>query len=211
MRISSIFSYVALALAGAAEAKTHRTASVVVHNNTPNNLLSVSLVHKYSDNYKNQQQWPVIHPGGDGEGLLTVDYNTGALTTGRDWWLLTWYSEDLKTQYYTDPTNFRGVFDALDKVAPSAIQAVIGGAVALITSESGPVAAAAAAAAVALAKETTSRLFNSEGTAGFKQHILRAEDANRITSITVNGDGSVVFRSNSGTSKTVYSSKASNL
>ncbi|CEJ93599.1 hypothetical protein VHEMI09177 [[Torrubiella] hemipterigena] len=211
MKFTAALSAIALALATTCEAVTHRQAQVTVQNNTPNNILSISLVHKYSDNYKNEMQWPILHPGDGSWPLLTADYNTGITTTGRDWWLLTWYSEDLKTQYYTDPNNFRGVFDALDKVAPDAIQAVIGSAAALITSETGPVAAAAAAAAVALAKETTKYMFNSEGTDGFKQHILRSEDANAITNIIINGDGTVTFQSRSGTSSTVYTAKATKL
>lgn len=207
MKFTSALSAIVLALASTCEAVTHRHAQVQVQNNTPRNVVAVSLVHKYSNNYKNDKQWPIIHPYSNSEDTLTVDYNTGFTTTGRDWWLLTWYSQDLQTQYFTNPSNFREIFDALDKVAPTAIQAAAGSVAALITSETGPGAAVAAAAATALAKETTDRLFNSEGTAGFKQHILRSEDANIVTSITINDNGTVTFRSKSGTSTTVYTSK----
>lgn len=212
MKFTAALSAIVLALATTCEAVTHRQAKVTVQNKTPDNILSISLVHKYSDNYKNQMQWPILHPGDSSRPFLTADYNTGFATTGRDWWLLTWYSEDLKTQYYTDPINFRGVLDALEKVAPEAVQAVSGSAAALLTSEAGPVAATlAATAAVALAKETTKYLFNSEATEGFKQHILRPEDANAITHIVINDDGTVTFQSRSGTSSTGYTAKATKL
>lgn len=210
MKLSAPFGFIFLALTMGCDAE-RRTAQVSVENNTNDDLLSVSLIHKYSDDYNNDKPYSIIPSHQSGDGYLTVEYNTGPLTTGRDWWLLTWYSQDLKRQYYTHPNNFRGVFDALDKVAPSIIQAAVGSAVALVTSESGPVAAGAAAVAVALAKETTDQIFNSESTDGFKQHILRKEDQNAVTRIVINEDGTVDFYSRSGTSTTVYTSKASRL
>lgn len=212
MRISGFFSILTLALATTCEA-TKRYARVSVENASDNHLLSVSLVHKYSDNYKNQRQWAVIHPHSSSPDYLDVEYNTGFGTTGRDWWLLTWYSEDLQTQYYTNPNNFRGVFDALDKVAPSMIEAVIDYAASLIDSDPNSVVGEAVNAAVELAKETTQQLFNTEATEGFKQHILRTEDSNAVTRIIINGEGegTVTFVSRSGSSSTVYASKRSNI
>lgn len=210
MRISAIFNCALLALAATVEA-TKRTATVSVQNSTPHNLMSVSLIHKYSDNYKHARQWPIIRPHQASSDNLRVEYNTGFGTTGKDWWMLSWYSQDMKTQYYTNPNNFRGLFDALDKVAPSVIQAAVKVVGTVIAGDSGPNGERAVETVAAVARDTTSRLFNTETTKGFKQHILRSEDSNAVTRIIINNDGTVSFFSRSGTSKTVYANKRTNI
>lgn len=187
---------------------TKRSALVSVRNNTDTPLVGVSVVHKYSDNYKHEHQWGIIPPGELPEDKLTVEYNTGAFTTGRDWWVVTWFSPDMKTLYYSDPNNFRGIIDGLENLGPDVIAAVAGAIAGLAGSLSGPGAVAAAAGAAAAAKVVTTGLFNSEGTDGFKQHILREEDEDSVTEIVVNGDRSITFKSNSGNSDTVTSEKS---
>jgi hypothetical protein len=54
-------------------------------------LTALSLIHKYSDNYKNKKDWASL-PNGQTSDELWVEYNTGAFTTGRDWWKVTWFS-----------------------------------------------------------------------------------------------------------------------
>lgn len=186
---------------------TKRSAQVSVRNDTDTPLIGVSVVHKYSDNYKEDYQWGIIPPGEIPGDHLTVEYNTGAFTTGRDWWVITWFSEDLQTLYYSDPNNFRDIIDALENLAPDTIAAVAGAIAGLGGSWTGPGAVAAAAGAAALAKGTTTALFNSESTDGFKQHILREEDEDALTEIVINADRTITFRSNSGNSDTVSSSK----
>lgn len=186
---------------------TKRTAYAAVRNNTSEPLVGVSVVHKYSDNFKNQQQWGIIQPGEITADSLTVEYNTGEFTTGRDWWVITWYSKDMKTLYYSNPNNFRNIIDALESVAPDAIAAAAGATAGLSTSLTGPGAVAAATATAVAAKATTAGLFNSEGTAGFKQHILRAEDEWQVTEIVINADRTITFKSKSGNSDTVSASK----
>jgi hypothetical protein len=186
---------------------TRRTAFASVRNNTSGPLVAVSVVHKYSDNYKHQHQWGIIQPGDIPSDSMEVEYNTGAFTTGRDWWIVTWYSADMNTLYYSNPNNFRDIIDKLEGVAPDAISAAAGAIAGLSTSLTGPGAVAAAAAAAVAAKATTSALFNSESTAGFKQHILRAEDEGVLTEIVINADRTITFKSRSGNSDTVSASK----
>ncbi|PKS05649.1 hypothetical protein jhhlp_008168 [Lomentospora prolificans] len=76
---------------------TKRTAKVVIRNNTSNPIAAVGVAHKYSDDYKNSGSWGIVQPGEVTEETMEVEYNTGFLTTGRDWWLVTWYSMDMKT------------------------------------------------------------------------------------------------------------------
>lgn len=66
---------------------THRKANVRIENKTGQRLLSISVAHKYSDNYKGTHNWEgpininaITSPDND----MVVDYNTGILTTGRD-------------------------------------------------------------------------------------------------------------------------------
>ncbi len=78
--------------------------------------------------------------------------------------------------YYTSPDNFRAEIDALEKIA----------------SELGSNSV----------KVVTHRVFNSEGTAGFKQHMLEADDDGRTVEIVIKEDNHVEIRSPSGTSST---------
>ena len=188
-------------------AKEKRTAHVTVCNNTSYPLVGVSVVHKYSNVYKNQHQWGVIHPSETPSDYMEVEYNTGFLTTGLDWWLVSWFSTDMRTLYYSDPTNFRGLLDTMESYAPDAIAAAAGAVVGLSSSLTGPGAVGAAMAAAVAAKATTSALFNDESTAGFKEHLLRDEDANAVTVIVINPDLTITFNSPSGVSNTVSSSK----
>lgn len=186
---------------------TKRTALATIRNNTSEPLVGVSVIHKYSDDYKHDKQWGVIQPGELASETMEVEYNTGAFTTGRDWWIVTWYSPDMSTLHYSDPNNFRGILDSLESVAPDMIAAAAGAIAALPAGISGPGAVGAAVAAAAAAKSTTEGLFNSEGTDGFKQHILREEDEGAVTEIVINEGGDITFKSNSGDSDTVSSTK----
>lgn len=188
---------------------TKRSAYVTVRNNTSDQLLAVGVVHKYSDDYKHRGEWAAVQPGAAASPKLTVEYNTGAFTTGRDWWFVTWYSPDMKTIYYSDPKNFQGALNFLENIAPTAISMAASAVAGIATSESGPGAVAVATAIADAAKATTDPLFNSENTSGFKQHILRSDDENQVTEVVINSDRSITFKSKSGNSNTGSSSKAS--
>ncbi|KJZ74307.1 hypothetical protein HIM_06313 [Hirsutella minnesotensis 3608] len=152
-------------------AKTRRTALVRVHNKTPYTITEVEVQHKYSNNYKNRHSWESI-PSGQKSVTFEVEYNTGAFTTGRDWWFVSWLDQNQKTFAFSNPKNFRRIFDAFDNFAG--------------------------------ARGGRDSLFNSESTSGFKQHILRKEDANEVTEIIISqGDtDNIVFASRSGKSTT---------
>lgn len=213
MKIFNLTSVIATAaaflLSSPTVSATKRYAYVKVRNNTNKPMLAVGVVHKYSDNYKQHHEWPIIQPGELSSDQMTVTYNTGFLTTGKDWWYISWYSEDMETLYYSDPNNLRSVVDALENIAPDVISKAAEAAAGLVTApESGPGAVVAAKAASAAAAATTKYMFNSESTAGFKQHILREDDQiKRVTEIIINADHSITFKSHSGTSKTVSSHK----
>jgi hypothetical protein len=75
----------------------------------------------------------------------------------------------------------------------------------------GPGAIAAATAAAVAAKAVTTAAFNDESTDGFKQHILREEDEGSLLEIVINDDATILIKSPSGESETVYSTKAAPL
>lgn len=183
-------------------AVTKCTARVTVSNNTSDSLLGVSVIHKYSSVYRSQHLWHVIPPGETPSDDMEVDYNTGFLTTGLDWWYVSWFSTDMKTIYYSNPKNLSGLLDIVDCSAPYLIAAA---AAAVAGGETDSPAAVAAVAAAALA--TTSVLFNNDKVAGYKEHLLRDEDANALTVIVINPDLTITFKSPSGDSKSDSSSE----
>ncbi|KAF2470710.1 uncharacterized protein BDR25DRAFT_303728 [Lindgomyces ingoldianus] len=188
---------------------TKRTALVKIQNNTPYPISGVGVSHKYSDVYKNQYDWSIIPPGTLSTEAMTVEYNTGAFTTGRDWWMVTYHSEQASSvrpnelkMWYSDPENFRSIIDFLEKAAPALIKTAINAA-----KGSNPQLLPAAKAAQIASKVMCKLMFNNESTAGFKQHILRSEDEGRVTTIVINADNTITFKSKSGNSNTVTSTK----
>ncbi|KAI0081036.1 hypothetical protein K474DRAFT_1657232 [Panus rudis PR-1116 ss-1] len=180
---------------------TKRRAWVKVRNETGKPMLGISLIHKYSNVYKEEKQYETLDVGATTNDPLGVDYNTGFLTTGRDWWFISWFHPDMKYIWFGSPNNMRGFFDFADNLLPEAIAGAAGGVAGLGTSATGPGAAVAGAAAAGAAKLVTSALFNSESTEGFKQHILTEEDEGELMEIIVHLS-EVEFRSKSGTSTT---------
>jgi hypothetical protein len=92
---------------------THQKAEVQIVNHTGHNWLSVSLVHKYSDKYKNKEVWENI-PIGASTPPAIVDYNTGVTETGLDWWFVSWVTDEGNT-YVTNPHNFGKARDFLER------------------------------------------------------------------------------------------------
>ncbi|RDA91844.1 hypothetical protein CP533_3668 [Ophiocordyceps camponoti-saundersi (nom. inval.)] len=225
MRLSLIILHLLSALGAAAvptelqprwTGTTRRTTRVTIVNRSPTAITSVSLKHKYSSVYKDSHEWARIETGSSARDWMTVSYNTGPLTTGQDWWLLTFYDDGGGTLYATAPNNFRAVFDALESVAGVLALAASGAAASLaVAGASGPAAAVAAGglvavgkfsaplAAIGLAKFTADRILSSEPTDGFKQHTLREEDEWRPVYVIVHPDYTVTIRSNSDESDTV--------
>ena len=68
---------------------TKHTATVVVRNETGGDVVTIHVGHKYSDNFKNQKDFACVLKNDEttpSSNKLTVEYNTGFGTTGRDWW-----------------------------------------------------------------------------------------------------------------------------
>ncbi|MGW1678495.1 hypothetical protein [Saccharopolyspora shandongensis] len=185
-----------------------RTANVAVQNETGKILAKVAIVHKYSDNYKNDHTWTEVNPGETTAADMVVNYHTGTLTTGRDWWQLTIVDEEGGV-YISDPQNFRDVFDFLEKglgdILPK-LEKAFHKAAQNPSSDAKKRAYAAAGEAVAMAVEL---MLNHAETAGFKQHILRDEDAGHTTTFTIRrlpsegtDSDALLISSNSGDSET---------
>ncbi|RMZ68373.1 Transmembrane amino acid transporter family [Pyrenophora seminiperda CCB06] len=189
---------------------TKRSAKIQVKNNTPYDISGVGLAHMYSDVYSGTKTWETIPAGGTSDAL-TVHYNTGFLTTGRDWWAISWHNaneaiaHDSMSQCYSNPNNFRDFMDFLESVGPNAI-AVALEAVGIAQPELEKVAEVAGIAADTLCK----LMLNSAKTDGFKQHILR-EDEGVVTTIQINGDKTINFLSVSGRSDTVWDVRTQDL
>ncbi len=112
----------------------------------------------------------------------------------------------MRTLYYTSPDNFRGLIDGAEKVGPLVVPVTAGAIAGLIASPTG-LGLAAGLAVTTAAGATCAAVFNSEGTDGFKQHMLTSDDEGRETEIVIKENNMVEFRSNSGTSTTGYASK----
>lgn len=175
---------------------SHKQAKVVLVNKTSGDLLSVGIVHKYSNDYKEKQDWAAIKKG-EKTSSFTVNYTTGLLTTGQDWWAISWIDTKGK-MYITDPKNIRGFVDFLETVTgPFAKLAATLSGVAITDPEP---FSKAAAAALAITSAATAVLTNKESTKGFKSFILRPEDAGSTIKITIRDSG-VDYHAKSGDDK----------
>jgi len=186
----------------------HRTANVRVQNNTGMKLASVEVIHKYSSNYKERKAWKDIPSDQATPANFVVNYNTGALCTGYDWWKIMWQFEGENIFHFTDPANFREVFDVIENVAVDLIGPVATILATKVTPKTKlkPVDAALPLLVGKLLVLVAKELLNNEKTAGFKGHLLCADDANEVTTITINKD-EVEFESPSGVSKTNSSAR----
>ncbi|KAJ7518553.1 hypothetical protein O6H91_21G073900 [Diphasiastrum complanatum] len=212
-----LLSVLCVSLVASAHAKDHRKARVRITNNSGRKIQadSIYVSHKYSDDYKNQLSFSKGLQQGqtdDGDSNQVVDYTTGFLTTGRDWWYITWVFSDTKAIYQTDPNNFRCAIDILEGAGPAALSAaaaaIAGVAACGLPPVAGCAASTSAAAGAAVAAGAISKaLLNSEKTCGFKQFILRSEDAITTAAwvtITIHPDNKLIFSAPSGDATTMY-------
>lgn len=190
---------------------TKRSARAQIHNNTPHNISGVGLNHMYSDVYNETKTWEIITANGYSD-TLTVYYNTDFLTTGKDWWSVSWHNNlDLigpnsMSLYYSNPANFRAFFDFLESAAPTLI-----GTALKVAKLARPELAPMTKVANVVSKALCSAMLNTAETDGYKQHILREEDEGQITLIRINNDGTINIISRSGRSNTVYSKRVQKL
>ena len=75
---------------------TLRSAKARIINRTGAKIKSLSLVHRYSDVYRNARLFSDIDRNIPTNSYLTVQYRTGFLCYGTDWWWLTWTDSNNK-------------------------------------------------------------------------------------------------------------------
>lgn len=224
-----LFSVFQLSL-GLALETVRKTASVKIRNNSQKPIEGVSVVHKYSSVYVDEHTFKAIQPGATSNEELTVEYNIGLLTTGRDWWKVSWVSDNTTVLTYTNPNNFRSSIDWFERTTSEILPFtgwILGGTVGgkhkgkgkatgAATAKAGSKTAASPSAKGAfvggiggflVGKSITNAVANQESTEGFKQHTLRESDSDTVTTIIIENNGTVTFESISGTSTTVTSSR----
>jgi hypothetical protein len=162
----------------AAQAKTVRTANVIVENARGCNIDFVTVAHMYSDNYKEAQSWRNIPNGQSTSTGMSVTYHTGLGTTGTDWWRVMFRCRGSKTIYVTNPQNFRSIIDGAEKLGPAVLTyAGASGGGAAGTFFGGPGGGVVGGKIGGVAGQMLgSALFNGTSTAGFKMHTLRGGD-----------------------------------
>ncbi|TNE68865.1 hypothetical protein EP331_14715 [bacterium] len=194
-------------------AQKNRNAFIQVKNSSNSTIYNVIVIHKYSDISKEKKTWiGELKPGQSTPADFKVRYQTGFGRTGADWWIVTWTEardENSVTQYTTDPQNFRGIIDQLEKGAKKGIPiatTVIG----VASVGLGPVAGLAVAGGSIVANEIADKTLGNGGTAGFKKHTLKEEDKKLTTVINITKKRNVSFKSKSGKSTTETKSKVIN-
>ncbi|WP_222419565.1 hypothetical protein, partial [Xenorhabdus innexi] len=98
---------------------TPQEAKINICNDSDNEILSIDVVHKYSDikEYKTNYSVEGEYQTGMCTAPMDVKYNTGFGTTGVDWWMVTWVTAD-GTVYITCPNNYRDIIDVLSVNGP---------------------------------------------------------------------------------------------
>ena len=99
------------------QGQTIRSAVVSVRIAMERHLKSMTITHKYSNNYQDVYSWQIIDPGIRTPFDMRVNNNTGAITTGKDWWIVIWtYEKDASSMYlfYTYPNNFQSFIDGVE-------------------------------------------------------------------------------------------------
>lgn len=65
---------------------TTRKAEVRLRNESSRNFVAVGVAHKYSNLFRHEMEWSAVAANTSAQETFTVEFNTGFLTTGRDWW-----------------------------------------------------------------------------------------------------------------------------
>ncbi|SCX05321.1 hypothetical protein [Agrobacterium rosae] len=183
---------------------TKKFTTVRIKNETGVKLASVGIVHKYSDEYNQQKEWLNVPNGTSPDEKLIVEYNTGFLTTGRDWWKIVAMTEDGRI-FQSAPNNFRGFIDDVENVlnecgwdivklaADITIKTEVGGIVAI---------------PIGVVTAILTGLSNSASTAGFKQFFLENKDVDHGVEIILKAN-EVEFKAIESTATTPFVSVAS--
>lgn len=163
---------------------THRTARVCVENHCKQSLESGFVLHKYSSYYKEALSFGKVEPGARSPEF-TVSYDTGRGTTGVDWFDvgLSTYGRD----FVINPENGCEYFDFL-KESGLTYGAAVAGIIA--AAYAGP---DAGGVIKVVAQRAIDLLLNQAGTDGFKCHVLRDGDEDKLTIIKIFNDMRVEF------------------
>ncbi|ASW04759.1 hypothetical protein [Rhizobium sp. 11515TR] len=153
---------------------TKQITTVAIRNETGINFASIGVIHKYSDKYKQDKEWLNVANGAAPSDKLLVQYHTGFLTTGRDWWKILAYAEDGRI-FQTSPANFRGVWDVAEKGLNKFGWAILTASAKAAGASGGVLAPLAGGVSVVTALLMV--MSNSESTEGFKQFFLEEKDA----------------------------------
>ena len=181
---------------------THRQAKVRVVNESGQRIEpnSIVIAHKYSDVYKNELKFPNgldVGSTDDAGGSMIVDYHTGFLTTGVDWWLVSWVTADDAKIHMTTPQNLTDILDWIQENLTDAIAeaTTIGGGIL------GPPGAVVTAAAVGL---FMNKVMNTEKVSNFKMFMLQSEDEGAWVTIRIKNDNVLTFEAPSGNAETQH-------
>lgn len=158
---------------------TERMGKVTVVNETGEPIDSLTVMHKYSNLYRDTHTWTNIASGVT-TASMNVSYNTGPFTTGKDWWIVSWVNANGTN--VTSPNNFRQYIDPFEKALANADTNQLDNYLKSIQ-----VTVPSEVVGSIVYKVLASMLFNTEPTVGYKQHILRADDAdtNCVTKILI--------------------------
>ncbi|KNG89157.1 hypothetical protein ANOM_002982 [Aspergillus nomiae NRRL 13137] len=172
----------------------HRTAMALVRNDTSQPIYAVGLVHKYSDQHQNSDEWGIIQSGKTSTELQDE-------------------STLKKTFHYSDSENFCKAFDTIEGVDPALwlTLAASVGSIASTAAGNGPFNKTAAGVAALAARPLTAGFLAPTTTVGFKQPILREEDDSADIEIIIHEDTTITIKSPSGVSQTVSTKKAIDL
>lgn len=195
----------ALSLSSAAQAKTTRTTTVKVENHTGKTVDYVAVVHKYSDNFKENKTWSNIGNGRTTRGTMKIRYNTGFGTSGQDWWHVVYKLKGENFLRYVNPRNGRSVIDSIERFSKRNAN--------WAANELGKVPTKTLKSTIAkklaqvVIKESAKHLLNNSSTKGFKKHLLRAKDQSAGLTIKLFRNKTVGFYSKTGKSTTGTSVK----
>jgi hypothetical protein len=95
---------------------THRLAKARIINRTGVKIKFLNLVHQYGDIYTNARIFSNIESNSSTSSYLYVDYHTGFLCYGTDWWWLAW-ADSNNQLHIIDPKSNLCFFDGQKPLA----------------------------------------------------------------------------------------------
>lgn len=171
-----------------------QTAWISFINFTNELILSMFTIHKYSNVFYDEFKSSEMRQPNSTIGTMQCRFNTGFLTTGQDWFYVSWISMDENGQAYfneINPQNFRTLIDFSERMV-------------CFPNYCNPYESSQESS-------KSNLVFNIESTTGFKKHCLRNQDSTETNTIELCINNEIIFRSASGVSKSRYTTKEMNL